>query len=227
MFIFPLHLGARNCTAKCVWKCSFSIQQVALLKWDSYHSWVLYESFVRNLWGFLFFIFDQSHPVTLQRPSLTIDYIISKALHFLICIFCCLQRMRLASGRGSSIDYNLSPMLAAGWQPSLAAGDPRYLLLSIKHGKGPPQVLKWGWVLSNSFVTMSVGGFFLLSWRIAMNYCALRRVFNRDGSKFIERLRSIQNCSKCSAYISLFHPHDNFQTYLIPKLHIRTEAQRG
>lgn len=60
-----------------------------------------------------------------------------------------------------------------------------------------------------------------------MNYCALRRVFNRDGSKFIERLRSIQNCSKCSAYISLFHPHDNFQTYLIPKLHIRTEAQRG
>ena len=124
-------------------------------------------------------------------------------------------------------DYNLSPMLAAGWQPSLAAGDPRYLLLSIKHGKGPPQVLKWGWVLSNSFVTMSVGGFFLLSWRIAMNYCALRRVFNRDGSKFIERLLSTQNCSKCSAYISLFHPHNNFQTNLIPKLQIRTEAQRG
>lgn len=175
---------------------------------------VIYESFVRNLWVFLIFVLDESHSVILENPSLTTDKVISKASHFLICIFfSCLLRTWPLEGAVLS-DYNLSPVLAAGWQLCLAAGDPRYLLLSIKHRKGPPRLSECRRVLSNSFVALSVGGFLLLSWRIAMNYCAPRReVFNREGSEFTEWLLSVWNCCECSAYISLFHPHSDSQAY--------------
>ncbi|XP_044906047.1 uncharacterized protein LRATD2 isoform X2 [Felis catus] len=55
----------------------------------------------------------------------------------------------VASGRGSSVRRQSVPDVGRRLT-GLAAGDPEYLLLSIKQGKGPPHMSKRGWMLSNS-----------------------------------------------------------------------------
>lgn len=178
-----------------------------------------------------FFLFSYLIRVTQSSWSIPVWQLIKSFqkpwISWFAFFFCCLLRTWPLEGAVLS-DYNLSPVLAASWQLCLAAGDPRYLLLSIKHGKGPPQLSEWSRVLSNSFVALSVGGFLLLSWRIAMNYCAPRR-----GGVYQRWKRIHWVTAKCLELLWMLSIHlfisssEWLSGILNSKLQIRTEVQRG
>lgn len=159
--------------------CHICLEIFSLYATGFYPTWsalaVIMESLMKPVLGicgfFSFFIFAQSHPTVLEHPSLTIDKVISKGTHFLICIFCCLLKMWPLDGAILS-DCSLSPVLAAGWQVWLQETPGTYCCLSSR-GKG--HLARADGAGHRGFLRCYVRSFILLSWKIATNSFSLRR----------------------------------------------------
>lgn len=119
---------------------------LSYLKWDGCHSGVTYETFTGNLWGF--FLFPYLLRVTQPSWSILVwQFIKSFQMAHISWFAFLLSAEDVASERGHSVRLQSVPGVGSRLA-GLAAGDPRYLVLSIKRRKGLPLMFKWGWVLS-------------------------------------------------------------------------------
>lgn len=123
---FPLHLGAKNCTAVYAWKVSLCSRLLSYLKWDGCHSGVTYETFTGNLWGFFLFLYLLR--VTQPSWSIVVWQLIKSFQTAHISWFAFLLSAEdVASERGHSVRLQSVPGVGSRLT-GLAAGDPRYLL---------------------------------------------------------------------------------------------------